>query len=904
MRHWSQIATRNWRVSPGRTATSILAVTLGVALVVAVSCCYESLRASVTNWILSWLGRSQIHVEHRLGSVALIDQSTLDLVNQTPGVAAAAPRSRFWITAIKRPFVHQESVPLEGRVPFDCYGADPSVEYRLRGYKLAAGRNLQPGDVDAIVLQSDLAAGLGVQVGDPVTIEDGTGRRIELDLVGTIVSPKLGMFQRSKGYVTLARLQQITYSADKIHTIDVLLSPDASLRAAVDDLRGRLPPDLSIDTSESKLRHINDGMRLLNLILSFNSICALLAAVFVIFSALNMGVVERMVQLGMLRCVGATRGQVAVMVLLEALPIGIVGIGLGMALGIAASKLAVLWYEHLFGGWYLSVRGLHFAGWGGLAATLLAAAIPAAMASGVSPMTATRPRSVSPRAWLDWAAGGIGLLCLAAQAAMAFAPIEPFAALKLFVLLGFPVLVAGCVLIAPILIRFLSSLAALPLSAALRMPRQLLIDQFGRSGWRNAAICCAIMVGLAFMINLLTNTESIIAGWQFPRKFPDALLWSFDALDEPQIQMARQTEGIAALTAVTTIPAKMAGEAREKVDGIWRLFRSEPMVHLVGIDRDSFDELVEFRFLAGTAEQAMRALAEGGAIVVAKEFTNMFGKSVGDEVALIGYGGHEHRLRIVGVVDSPGVDVATDFFDQRTAYQRRAVGAMITTRQECERLFGTKLSNLVLFNFSNHGQMDQDQRRRHEQAVIAEMARRMGLGDAADQPALGASEFSFSYFLRKGIGYVSLSARQLKLLIEQDFRRGILWLVFAAAIALMIAALGVANGMMANITSRRRQIAILRAVGMTRWQVVRMVLGEAICLGLIGSLLGVVLGLYMAAVSNHLDYRLFGFEPILQIPWNWIAAGIALTIGACLAAGLAPIASAARGNVVEALRSA
>jgi predicted lysophospholipase L1 biosynthesis ABC-type transport system permease subunit len=228
---------------------------------------------------------------------------------------------------------------------------------------------------------------------------------------------------------------------------------------------------------------------------------------------------------------------------------------------------------------------------------------------------------------------------------------------------------------------------------------------------------------------------------------------------------------------------------------------------------------------------------------------------------------------------------------------------MITTRRECKRLFGTDLANLVLFNFSSSGQADPAQRRRHEQAVIAEMARRMGLGEEAEQPALGASEFSFSYFLRKGIGYVTLSARQLKVLIEQDFRRGILWLVFAAAIALMIAALGVANGMMANITSRRRQIAILRAVGMTRWQVVRMVLGEAICLGLIGSLMGVALGLYMAAVSNHLDYRLFGFEPILQIPWGWIAVGIVLTIGACLAAGLVPTASAARGNVVEALRS-
>jgi ABC-type antimicrobial peptide transport system permease subunit len=49
---------------------------------------------------------------------------------------------------------------------------------------------------------------------------------------------------------------------------------------------------------------------------------------------------------------------------------------------------------------------------------------------------------------------------------------------------------------------------------------------------------------------------------------------------------------------------------------------------------------------------------------------------------------------------------------------------------------------------------------------------------------------------------------------------------------------------------------------------------------------------------------MLGFEPVLQIPWSWLAAGIALTVGASLAAGLLPIISAARSNVVEVMRSA
>ncbi|MFQ6048728.1 MAG: ABC transporter permease, partial [Phycisphaerae bacterium] len=258
----------------------MLAVALGVGLVVAVSCCYESLRVSVTEWILSWLGRSQIHIEHRLGTSATFEQSLLEQVRRTEGVRLAAPRSRFWMTLIKPPYRPGAELPPQARLPVDCYGIEPTVEYQVRGYKLEAGRLLQPGEADAIVLQADLAETLHRRPGQSVMLEDATGKALQLRLVGTVVKPRLGPFQRSSAYVLLSRLQEMAYSRDKIHTIDVLVEPDASVQRVQQRLRDSLPPYVVIDTSESKLRHINDGMRLLNLVLLLNSICALLAAVF------------------------------------------------------------------------------------------------------------------------------------------------------------------------------------------------------------------------------------------------------------------------------------------------------------------------------------------------------------------------------------------------------------------------------------------------------------------------------------------------------------------------------------------------------------------------------------------------------------------------------------------------
>ena len=906
MRHWCQLATRNWRAKPGRTATSVLAIALGVGLVVSVSCCYESLRSSLTEWVVSWLGRSQIHIEHRLGAGRPIDLAMLDRVVEHPHVELAAPRSRYWMTLVDPAWAQAERVPSDALVPIDCYGIDPRVEYRLRGLKLARGSLLREGDDGGIVLQGEIAETLGASIGDTVTLADPAGLRRTFTLIGTIVSPQLGMFQRGRAYVMLSRLQAMTQTQGKAHTLDVLVHEGASVSQTRAELARHLPRDLSIQTSDTKLRHINDGMRLLHLVLLFNSICALLAAVFVIVSAMTMGVVERMTALGMLRCVGATRGQIAAMVFLEAVPVGLVGIGVGLGVGIVASQLAVHWYEGLFGQWRLSVTGLQFAAWGGLAATVVAAAVPAVMAAGVSPMTAARPRSVSRPGWLDWAAAGVGVVCLGGQALTIFAPLEPFAGLKLFVIAGVPLLVVGCVLIAPLVIRGLAWLMVPVLAAVFRVRRELLVDPIGRSGWRNASICCAMMVGLAFMLNILTNTESIIAGWQFPRRFPDALLWSFKPLKDEQIERGRQTPGLAAMSPVTAIPAELADDTRRERTGLWRLFDAAPMVNLVGVDLDSVQSLMQLRFVDGQQTDAFAALARGGAVVVAKEYVNTFGKGLGDDVDIIGPRGKTHTLRIVGVVDSPGIDVATDFFDQRTAYQARAAGAMITTRDQCLAIFGTNEVNLLLLNFAlgdPDAPLTDEQRERGEQATVTELRRRIGLDRAADQPVVGANEFSFSRFLQQGIGYVFLSARQLKLLIDQDFRRGILWLVFAAGIAMVVSALGVGNAMMANIASRARQIAILRAIGTTRGQVMRMVLAEALALGVVGAMFGVAVGLYMAIVANHMDTRLFGFEPVLRIPWGWLAGGVGLTIGACLLAAVGPTISASRTNVAKAMQA-
>jgi hypothetical protein len=86
------------------------------------------------------------------------------------------------------------------------------------------------------------------------------------------------------------------------------------------------------------------------------------------------------------------------------------------------------------------------------------------------------------------------------------------------------------------------------------------------------------------------------------------------------------------------------------------------------------------------------------------------------------------------------------------------------------------------------------------------------------------------------------SVRALKIQIDRDLGRATMIFTTIPMVALIVAALGVGNLMMANVSNRTRQLAMLRAVGATKSQITRLIIGEAIVLGALGSMLGLALG--------------------------------------------------------------
>ena len=131
----------------------------------------------------------------------------------------------------------------------------------------------------------------------------------------------------------------------------------------------------------------------------------------------------------------------------------------------------------------------------------------------------------------------------------------------------------------------------------------------------------------------------------------------------------------------------------------------------------------------------------------------------------------------------------------------------------------------------------------------------------------------------------------------------------AALVAVVVAIYLVFNTMMIAVAERRREIGVLRALGMRRREVLRTIVAEALLLGAIGSAIGIGGGLWLARVSSasfltNVSTRFFPVEPtpiVLRLaPIVW---GVTVGMGAALIAALVPAREAVRSRPIDVLRS-
>lgn len=977
MRHWSQVGIRNWRVKPGRTAGAVGAIALGVGVVIWVTSAYESVRLALQDQVWFWIGQSHLSVESVFGQDGQVNQHLADKIARLPNVACVTCRFQYYMYLIpqeRRSGASQPAEPTGASV--QATGIDPSTEYRFRTYEAdrlrGGGRLLGPDDADGLLIDRALADQFDLQPGDrvqlrcrPPTWIEESEQAATFTVVGVIEHRRVAKQQVPVVIGRLDRMQdlaRISKDVPRVTRIDILLKDHSmpALRESERQVREIVDRDRQgflVTSAEAELAQVEDAERQTGFIMGLLSSVALLTGFFIILSTLSMGMVERIAQLGMLRCLGTTRLQTAMIVLAEALPVAVVGVLAGIPIGMGLARLSVWLAPEYIDRWTISGSGLVLALVGGMVTTLAGAAIPAVQAMRVSPLAASRPQSQPPPGTVTWVAGILGVAMIAGYAYMILRlPLLRHLRNPLYPLALISLLYGGHALVTPAVIRIVGQGAVFIAAAILRVQRRLLSDQVGRAAWRSAAICCGLMVGLSLIVSLVVFSKSLASGWDFPSRFAEAFVFITPPVERHKAREIQKLKGIAS--------SCLVNEGLRCTVYAGGLFQFPWSTFLAG-DPDDFFDIARLEFVQGTQEEAVAKLKKGGYILVTPEFSRTHKANLGDKVDIRvnAPGQRRHRFEIAGVVTSPALDIAANYFNAGGMLTQQVTFVVMGTFADAARVFKVPdVASMFLVNFDlpatpapaefsgktppplsepvEFAAMLQSWRaalpeRADELQRIAERCEALKVAGAAvtwaqvpllrvfqeamirgpnaDWPGLEPRQrwlaFREELLMRLIAAYagssspIHASVRALKERIDRDLQHAMLLFASVPSVALIIAALGVANLMMANVASRTRQIAMLRAVGATKWQVGRLVIGEALVLGLLGSAGGVTVGLLAAHGVHKIILKVWGYELATIIPWHWVGLGIAFTAVICLIAGLLPARYASRNNIIDALQT-
>jgi putative ABC transport system permease protein len=287
----------------------------------------------------------------------------------------------------------------------------------------------------------------------------------------------------------------------------------------------------------------------------------------------------------------------------------------------------------------------------------------------------------------------------------------------------------------------------------------------------------------------------------------------------------------------------------------------------VGFEPESFLELNRIEWIQGTPEKAIPRLRDGDAILVAEQFLTARGLGVGEEISL-GPEGREKSFEIVGVVGAAGLDVATQIFGIRSLYMEHAVSCVFMDYEAV----GTHFNS--------------------QEAYILQLVMEEDFGET-DELALAEQVSTLAP------GATFNSGRAIKRIVLQV---GTTVLGVSSTVALgslLLACFAVGNIVAAGISAKKYEYGVLRAIGGSRWLVARTIFGEVIVMGVLASIAGIVLGIYLADIGMSLHRDLAGDELRFKLPVPAMITGTIVVILLALLASTPPVLSLLRRSTRE-----
>ncbi|GAA1931353.1 ABC transporter permease [Nocardioides marmoribigeumensis] len=720
-------------------------------------------------------------------------------------------------------------------------GISWTTDPKLNSATLIEGR--APTGTDEVAIDSATTADLGYHVGDKVTVLT-TGPRLQATLVGTFrFGQDGGLAGASMTAFETATAQRLLLAPGRFTEVGVAAEDGTTHAQLASRLASELGSRYQVTTKEQKAADqaasLEDSLAFINTFLLVFAGVALFVGSFLILNTFSMLVAQRTRELALLRALGASRRQVTRSVLLEA---GVLGL-LGSTIGLAGGFALAYGLKAMFGQFGLTIDGALSLTAGTVAWSYVIGVVITLVAAYLPARRAAKvPPVAAMRADLVTTPRPLHTRTIIGVTG------APLAATALgagtaggtlpLVAVGAVGLLVAVIILSPVLAVPFVQRVGRVLPRLAGTTGRLAKENAMRNPRRTAATSSALMIGLALVTGFSIIGASARAS--IDRTVDDVLRADY------------------VMSAVMGQPftAKVANQVR-RVDGV-----KSVVVERYGTAKvaghegffSAYDPAVVGDALAIDMTDGKLADLAPDTILVSRKEAGSAGLSKGDSVRFEVANGQSRRLRVAGAYgDDNGLGPYVIAMDTYTATG------------------GVPLDQNVYVTL--------------DPTADAAAAHRALDRVVAAYPVVQ---------LRDADGY------------KQDKRAGIdqlLALINALlALSVLIAALGVVNTLVLSVTERTREVGLMRALGMNRRQVRRMVRLEAVVISLYGAVLGIGLGTVLGVVLTTVLHSQGLVATAVPVPL--LAFGLALAAVIGLVAAAVPARHAARLNVLDAISTA
>ncbi|MFF0341806.1 ABC transporter permease [Kribbella sp. NPDC004875] len=868
-----------------RTALTAIGVVLGVSLISGTYVLTDSITSAFNsiftqnykNTDAAITGKTAFEAGQNGSTAPSFSETLLPKVRDLPQVGAAGGG----VSGAAQLIGKDGKAIVFGGAPNLGFSVDPALP-QFNSLTLVNGSWPHPGEV---VIDTQTAQKKGIHAGDAIGIQArGAEQRmrisglVQFGAVSSIGGATLAGFD-------LGTAQRLFDKRGKLDQILIAAKSGTSDQELVSAVQRVLPPGTQVRTAEQQAANdASDTTSFLNFLQTFLLVfgaIALFVGSFVIANSLSITIAQRTREFATLRTLGASRRQILGSVVLEAFVTGLLSAIVGLFLGLAIATGLFNLFDSI--GFTLPNDGLVFktrtivvALVVGVVVTILASLRPAWRATRVPPIAAVREgASIAPGRLHPFRPLGAALL---AAAGIALVVVGLFAnGLKtrtLLTLLGVGVLLLfiGIAAFSSRLVRPLAALAdpvarwsvvvltaliwpiiLVPFWAIRRLfgkhpefPRVLPDRPAVRIGGQNsrrdphrtASTAAALMIGLA----LVTLVAMLGAGLIKP--FEDAVdrISTSDYAITAQNNFSPLPPTVAAAAArvpeVQQLTSVRGGEAQA----------FDKTIQITAVDQDA-SGLLNFDWQAGS-QASLSALAPNGAIVDS-DYAKAHSLSLGSPITLTMVTGKKVPFTVRGIFKPPAggspfgnVTIATTTFDAVNPQPQN-----IYTFLKMQG--GVTAANTAALNDA--------------------------LGSFPNAKAVTIEEFKKA---------------------QTDSIRSLLNVLYVLlALSVLVSLFGIVNTLVLTVFERTRELGMLRAIGLTRGQVKRMIRQESVITALIGAVIGIVLGLVLAALlASRLE------EIAFTVPVGQLVIFAVLSVVVGIFAAIWPARRAARLNPLEALQ--